>query len=265
MFGAQHLVLSLFTASLIILPLLLTTGDLIFLIFPFAVAISSLIPDVDASDASIFHNKIRGTSRYFFGNRKFAIIINRWIGPLQPFFAKIAEWLVYKPYIFVLQHKGYNIKAEHRGIFHTLPAAALSAIIFSILLSILLFFVNSFNMLFVILFLLGFFLGFCLHLIEDSCTISGIDLLFPFKNYYFFRGIIETNPEKDQSKPNKFVTFLLILNITVIVMKILSILNVFTFPPIWLLQILVIIVVIVSWYLFIKWCGVKRVLEVVNS
>lgn len=97
--------------------------------------------------------------------------------PLQ----KLVVWIFER---FNLKHKldlEYEVKNEHRGIMHA-PIGIListSILTFIAFLITLIFFVESILIVSIIVFV-GLLVGQFLHLMEDSCTVAGINWKFPF-------------------------------------------------------------------------------------
>lgn len=126
-------------------------------IFLFGLAVGSLLPDVDANDARIFHGS--GT---------------RWLRKLDWLFAaigRLTQFVVYLPLIVFG-------KGEHRGIMHSLSGAAASSVFWGIVVFAA---KNALSLNEVVLFAApGLFAGYFLHLACDSFTRSGVAWLAPF-------------------------------------------------------------------------------------
>ena len=172
MLGSQHLLLSLFTAAALALPLYLGGFLLptLFLLFLAGVFIGSLAPDADAPDAAIFH-KARGS--WLLGK------LGRAVGWILPLFGYVLKWLVYKPLALVFGGD------EHRGLMHSLLGLVAATVLIGVYLAAAAFWLEFFDFAGLAAFLFGFAFGFLLHLFEDACTVSGVDLGYPFRSLKF--------------------------------------------------------------------------------
>lgn len=200
MYGTQHFFLSFLTVLIITCPLLILTGDLSLWFIPIAAGFGAFMPDVDASDATIKHDNIRGTGRYV--GIKLGGAINGLFGRTMPIVGLITTWLAYKPYSMLMK-----TKEEHRGAFHSLYAALFTAFVFMVVFSLVLLSFKSFSIIVALCVFFGVFLGFSLHLVEDSCTVEGIDFLYPRQSFYV-RGEHKTFGDA-QTAPNIHIFVLL--------------------------------------------------------
>jgi membrane-bound metal-dependent hydrolase YbcI (DUF457 family) len=116
-------------------------------------ALGSLLPDVDASDAKIMHG--------YWGVIGF-----------------IGKYLFYKPMSFLLGLKSDAYREKHRGYLHSLVGCLLTTIFFGVLLGIVAV-PNPAYAYIPLSALVGIPLGFLLHLAEDSFTRSGVRWFFP--------------------------------------------------------------------------------------
>jgi len=124
-------------------------------------AIGSLLPDVDATDATILHGRYR---------------------PIGLFF----KWVIYFPIAFLIGDK------QHRGFFHSLEGLLVSILVSTSITTTYLYFINSYILIphlsqsHLIVFdfnhfsaiigsiAIGLGLGYIMHLYEDTMTVSGI-------------------------------------------------------------------------------------------
>ncbi|MFB6115765.1 MAG: hypothetical protein ABEK04_05795, partial [Candidatus Nanohalobium sp.] len=90
MLGRQHLMLSVATVSVVLAPYLESAEGFV-IVMLLGTGIGSLIPDVDAQDAAVFHNDIRGL------NGDVGDTVNNFIGPLLPAFGYTTKYAIYKP------------------------------------------------------------------------------------------------------------------------------------------------------------------------
>jgi len=158
MIGRNHLViaLALAGANLAILLEKGLVGVGAASIFLFGLAVGSLLPDVDAGDARIFH----GAGRWFRKLDWLFIAIGR-----------LTQFVIYLP----LMVFG---RGEHRGIMHSLSGAVASSVFWGIVVFAA---KNALSLNEVVLFAApGLFAGYFLHLVCDSFTRSGVAWLAPF-------------------------------------------------------------------------------------
>ena len=258
MLGKDHITLSLFTVSAILMPFFLdgtTTG--LFILAMIGVGIGSLAPDADSPDAAIFHKNIRGLKG---STRK---IINSWIGPFLPIFGFILKFLIYIPSVKIIQFLvkkdkislQYKVTETHRGILHSASGLIISSIALLVYSSVLmLIFPQLLSTKAVLVFNIAFGIGFFLHLIEDSCTVSGVNFSFPMSKIWLFKGEIRTG--KFDRGTGIFESCLVGLNVCYFIG--LSILEKKTSISTIQLELIVIILVLLSWLTFIRLSGVKR-------
>jgi membrane-bound metal-dependent hydrolase YbcI (DUF457 family) len=127
-----------------------------------AVMIGSLIPDADCGgNSALFY-------RFNLIDKIMKKVVNRFV-----------IWIFNKEYVKNALKINQLIINEHRGIMHSPMGILISTIFLTIILTISLIFIQMFNLIFLILIFLGIFIGQFLHLLEDSCTIRGINWKFP--------------------------------------------------------------------------------------
>ena len=188
MLGRDHINISIaFFLPFLIPFLFLDTGNIIFLVVLMAsIFIGSLLPDADCGGrASIYY--------------KFPLI------------DKFMKKIVGKSIIFIFNlliskekiKTEYNVSEKHRGIMHSPIGVLLSSIILTIPLVLFTLIFNLFNFFILLAIFLGLLIGQFLHLIEDSCTVSGINWGFPFRTKEL-KGEIYTfskDPENADIRP----------------------------------------------------------------
>lgn len=183
MLGKHHLLISSIIALLLVFPLILSRNSslIIFgsLFFIFA-AIGSLLPDAD----SIKGSELRRSFRYI---------------------DNLMQLLI--PVITLgFQHVGYQkewnheIREEHRGLIHSpigilTTSFVISLIVLIPLLILVLLGEPSYFLILGLIIFLGLMSGQFLHILEDSCTVSGINWKFPFGTKRV-RGNIITKRER---------------------------------------------------------------------
>ena len=260
MLGKDHITLSLFTVSVILMPFLFdgTTAGL-FILAMIGVGIGSLAPDADSPDAAIFHKKVRGLK----GST--SNLINNWISPFLPIFGFIVKFLIYIPSIKIIQFLvnkdkialQYKVTETHRGILHSvlgLIIAFIALLIYSTLSMLI--FPQLLSIKAVLVFNIAFGIGFFLHLIEDSCTVSGVNFSLPLSKNWLFKGEIRTG--KFDRMTGIFESCLIALNIGYFLG--LALLEGKTPISFIQMELIVITIVIFSWMIFIKLSGVKRLI-----
>ena len=239
MLGRHHLFLSLFTATAIMLFFLNSNTQLIVFIL-IGVAIGSLMPDADSTDAAIFHSHVKISGGL--GN-----VINAIIGPILPAFGWVTRWMIYKPALFVSDNtflKKYHIQEHHRGFLHSFLGIGLATFMIGIYLGIILLIMHSLTWYF-LFFLLAYLFGAFMHLVEDSCTVTGIQFNYPFSNQ-IVKGKLITRPELAKD-PDRFTSVM-----GVFVVAIFFSMSYFNALPKALLPILAILLVVIAWAVFLK-------------
>jgi len=206
MLGRHHLLISLFTVFTILAPFSISFSDLTLVVF-LGVAVGALIPDVDSPDATIFHNKVKGVSRNLRGITNFFAIV-------FPAFGFVTKYLIYKPALLICKKtilKEFSIEEKHRGFLHSLIGLAFLIILTSLYLLIFILVFNVFSLIHFVLFVVGYSVGAFLHLVEDSCTKSGIAFKYPFSKEAY-KGQIVTSPF-NVSQPDFFMGFLMVTSL----------------------------------------------------
>ena len=186
MLGRDHLLLTIATVSLVLAPLF-TRYPTVVLVALVGTAIGSLIPDADSPDAAIFHMNVSGL-RGGIGS-----VLNS-IGILYPVFGYVTKYLIYKPSVqfydsFVFTET--NIEERHRGFLHSFLGLGTATVLTGVYLLPLLYVLGIVSVVFIGVFLLAYLTGAILHLVEDSCTKSGIQWHYPFRQWRI-RGNLTT-------------------------------------------------------------------------
>ena len=113
----------------------------------------------------------------------------------------------------------HDVKDEHRGIMHSPIGVLFSSLMLVIPLIIFGIVFSLLNWSVLLIIFLGLIIGQLLHLFEDSCTISGINWLFPFKTKEL-RGKIYTfsrDPERMDIRPMAYAGVLYLLSLLLVV------------------------------------------------
>lgn len=193
--------LTVATVSIFILPYADTASGLVMVMFAGA-GIGSLIPDVDAQDAAIFHENIRGL------NGDFGQAVNNALGPLLPVFGYTTKYLIYKPAVFIFDEflfEDYSFQEKHRTFSHSFLGVLTMTLITGIYMIPVLIVFQLFAPLYLLAFLFAYAAGAFLHMLEDSCTKTGIAWNSPFSKTKL-KGEISTG--KDIKKPRYFLLYL---------------------------------------------------------
>ncbi len=191
MLGKQHLTLSVMTAAVLLTPLMQSHPIHVIISF-IGVAVGSLIPDIDAKDAAVFHTNIRGL------NSRPGVAFNSFVAPVLPLFGYFTKYIIYKPVVHLLNLlTAYTFEIKHRHFTHSVIGILTLTSATGIYLLILNLFVKI-ELIWIILFLASYLSGAIMHLIQDSCTKSGIKWNQPFSNTKIKGGL---NTGKDNFKP----------------------------------------------------------------
>lgn len=203
MLGRQHFTLSVTTAFLVLTPFF---GDhRIAAISALAgIAIGSLIPDIDAPDATVFHSKIKGL------HRSPAKLFGAFISPLLPLFGYLTKYLVYVPSVFLLNvfSGSYRFEEGHRSFTHSLVGVAVLTAATGLLLRPVFAYLGVLEFLF--FFLAGYSAGALLHMLQDSFTRSGIAWNQPFSSLKL-EGELRTG--KDNFRPHFYLLVLAVASL----------------------------------------------------
>ncbi len=201
MLGRHHVSLSVVTVALVVLPLL-TLYPVLCLIALVGTAIGSLIPDADSPDAAIFHQKVRGVND----------LLNA-PAVLYPAFGYVTKYLIYKPIVKIYDSvvfTQYDIEERHRGFLHTVLGLATVTVVTGLYLTPVLYVLELLSMVGLAVFLAAYLLGAVLHLLQDSCTKTGIQWNFPFQSWKV-RGRLTTTARPEDTKIQK--GFLIVLGV----------------------------------------------------
>jgi membrane-bound metal-dependent hydrolase YbcI (DUF457 family) len=128
-----------------------------------AAAIGSLIPDADSDEKPKLHYD-------------FKIIYDIMV--------LLHKLIIFSFTFFNLKEKmnlQYVVEKQHRGVMHSPIGIFISSFVLTLLITIVGYFIfRGINATFISLLFIGLICGQLLHLLEDSCTVSGINWLFPF-------------------------------------------------------------------------------------
>ena len=199
MLGRQHLTLSVATATVVLGPFIRNE-------YAFAaatllgVAIGSLIPDIDASDATVFHSGVKGI------HGTPGKIFNDFVGPFLPLFGYLTKYMIYRPSVFLLNlfSENYRFEDGHRSFTHSFIGVAVLTMATGVFLSPL-FIELGLNGFILLFFLAGYASGALLHMFQDSCTKTGIAWNQPFSAVRL-KGELKTG--EDNRRPRYFALML---------------------------------------------------------
>ena len=184
MLGRQHLTLSAASMIPVLIPFSLEAPGLTLMVF-LGVLVGSLIPDVDAQDAAIFHADIKGL------NSGFGEALNDLVGPALPVFGYATRYLILAPGIKLLNFSTpYSFRGTHRSFTHTLVGAAFITAATGLYAFLILRIGGVPTPRLVLLFLLGYFTGMLLHIFQDGLTETGVRPLKPFRDTAIRGGLI---------------------------------------------------------------------------
>lgn len=203
MLGRHHLLLSLGVGASLLVPWF-SEYSLLVCVMIVGVAIGSLIPDVDAEDAAIFHGDLRGLSG------DIGRTINDLIAPIFPVFGYATEYLIYKPMVRIYGRtllRGYDLKEKHRGLLHSWIGIVSATAMTGLYMTPLLIYLELFDSLFLAGFLGAYILGAFLHLLEDSCTKTGVTFNHPFSRKRLHGQLTTTARPEDTKWPRRFIVF----------------------------------------------------------
>jgi membrane-bound metal-dependent hydrolase YbcI (DUF457 family) len=166
MLGKQHISITLATIFPFLIPLLFSNNSDYFLYFgsiTAGVLVGSLTPDADCG----------GKSKLYYDFKLVYDIMQ----PLQKF-------VIYIFKKFNLKYKlnlEYEVNNEHRGIMHAPIGIFISSFVLTLIAFLITLVVAKESILIVTsIVFVGVFTGQFLHLLEDSCTVAGINWKFPF-------------------------------------------------------------------------------------
>lgn len=204
MLGRHHLALSVTTVALVVFPLFPRYPNAVLLALSGA-TIGSLIPDADSPDAAIFHPEVRGMKQDGFSNLLNAVTV------LNPVFGYVTKYLIYKPAVTfydAVVFPEHDIAERHRGFLHSFLGLGTMTLLTAVYLLPILFLLELFWLTGIGVFLAGYFAGTVLHLLEDSCTKSGIQWNFPFQSWKLSGQITTTARPEDMRYQQGFLTVL---------------------------------------------------------
>lgn len=166
MLGKQHVSISIASIVPFVIPMFFSDNSnypLYFISLMFAVIVGSLTPDADCG----------GKSKLYYD---FKIVYDIMI-PLQ----KTVIWTFKRLNLKNKLNLEYEVNNEHRGIMHAPIGILISSTILTLITIIGAFvLLREVNIIIALFVFVGLLTGQFLHLLEDSCTVAGINWKFPF-------------------------------------------------------------------------------------
>jgi membrane-bound metal-dependent hydrolase YbcI (DUF457 family) len=199
MLGREHLLLSIETIFPLFIPFVFLGWNNLFvyaIVFYIALMIGALVPDSDCKGKSKLH--------YDFP------FVNLLMKPIK---VLTIQFFRSKKIRAKLKIKG-EIKEEHRGIMHSPIGILISSFLLTLILLIILIAFKGFNLWIILSVFFGLFLGQFLHLVQDSCTVTGINWNFPFGEKWV-QGRISTQNYLDK-RPKIYALILGFISIGII-------------------------------------------------
>ncbi|RLG21135.1 hypothetical protein DRN74_03815 [Candidatus Micrarchaeota archaeon] len=197
MLGKDHMSLSFLTALMVSLPLYLgqVIGSDILICFIFTVIIGSLLPDTDCNGTPLLYWKF-GPLYY---------LMKVLVFPSTKF---VLKFIIEKRDMCNLYSE--EINDEHRGIMHSPAGIITSSALLTIFIALFLYVLGYFHIIYTFVAFLGFFGGQFLHLLQDTCTKSGVNWGYPFTNN-LLRGDISTFRKQGEQVDGRLKEFQAIL------------------------------------------------------
>ncbi|WP_094228713.1 metal-dependent hydrolase [Methanolobus psychrotolerans] len=180
MLGREHVSISVATVIPFIVPLIFSGNvdyQLYYITLLIAVTVGSLTPDADCG----------GKPKLYYD---FKLVYDIMV-PLQKAVIFAFKNLSLK-YELNLEHE---VNSRHRGIMHAPIGIFISSLILTLIAAIIGFAIyQAINAAIILFIFLGLLFGQFLHLLEDSCTVAGINWKFPFGTK-LVNGKIHTFPK----------------------------------------------------------------------
>lgn len=213
MLGKDHVSITLGTIFPFTIPLIFSENShpLYAFCLLMAAVIGSLIPDADSDEKPKLHYD-------------FKIIYYIMVS--------LHKLIVFSFNFFNLKEKmnlQYIVEEQHRGIMHSTVGVFISSFVLTLLTTIVGHFIfHGINANFIGLLFLGLISGQFLHLLEDSCTVSGIKWLFPFGTGELKGSIYTVNKieGKKDIRPFLYRVFLFFISAILLILHLLEIIDV---------------------------------------
>jgi len=185
MLSRDHVGLSVFS-SIILFGWLIFQNPVVFIAIVSGVFIGSLLPDTDLPRSRIDY--LEGIAGFF------GLISKTVLNPLV---------------ILIFNFLKYPVAQNHRGITHTVYGVLTYCVVLEIIsIPVFVFFGFSAFIIGYSVFVFGLFFGGILHIVEDSCTITGVFPFYPVNQTRKYSGNISTYNFND-TRPQIFTSFLI--------------------------------------------------------
>jgi hypothetical protein len=235
MLGRHHISISVGTVVPFIVPLIFVgyqDAILYSAVFIFCVLIGSLTPDADCGGNATLHYRFKYVD----------LLMKKAIIPLTLFLFKQEK---FREKIKVSR----EVDGEHRGIMHSPTGILISSLFIILILTILLILFGQFNILLVLIGFFGLLIGQALHLLEDSCTVSGIDWAFPYGEKVIKGGIytFEKMEGKKDIRPIMYQYSLALLSIVLFLGFMFNMIKI----SLWFVYPIILTIIIAFWFLII--------------
>lgn len=174
--GEKHVFYTLLSAGILLSPVVTIENIPFLIVFLFAAFVGSLAPDADSADSSIMHGIPGGNGAVRVVRRHSVLFL--------PLFGYLIRYLIYFPLsalLWIITLGG--VKPKHRGLLHSLFGIFFMSAIVTAILLVTLYLLSELNFSnYALLFGAGMFFGAFMHLVEDSCSKSGVYWFFPFSD-----------------------------------------------------------------------------------
>lgn len=233
MLGRHHISITLGTLFPFVIPLLFIENANHIAAFAFLVAgfVGSLTPDADCGGNATLHYKFR---------------IVDWL--MKNTIIKLVVF-VFSRFVTKKYSLEYKVKEEHRGIMHAPIGILISSFMLSILPIAAIIYAKMFDVWLALGIFFGLLIGQFLHLLEDSCTVSGINWKFPFGTKEL-KGQIYTFQKEEGRKDFRPLLYQMMLGSVSLILFFSYGLNKMTWP-LWQLYPTLLIIIIVIWLIMI--------------
>ena len=240
MLGRDHLSISIATIIPFLIPLFFINFVDVSYVIPILISIiiGSLLPDSDCKGKATIAYKFPAIDTFMrnFVGKPLVYVLNYLIGEKK----------------IKVEHE---VKDEHRGIIHSPLGILISTTILTLLVLIFSLLFGVFNLYVILSIFFGLAIGQLLHILEDSCTITGINWFFPFSTKEL-NGKIYTfskDPEKKDIRPMLYSGILYAFSILLVIGFAFNKIQI----NIWLLYSLILLIVFLIW-IFIRFLSKKE-------
>lgn len=195
--------ISLATVSVVLMPFLDNHGALALTVF-LGTAVGSLIPDSDSKDAAIFHSNVKGL------NGDIGSLVNNLFAPVFPVFGYATKYAIYKPAVIIYDKtfSNYSFQEKHRSFSHSILGVLTMTAVTGLYITPLLIYLNILSIPYLTAFLTAYMAGAFMHMLEDSCTKTGISWNAPFSSTKL-KGKLTTSSKPEHVKKPRYLLYTL--------------------------------------------------------